>query len=203
MTKNHEGREVLIIRHGQTAMNAKDVIRGWADIPLDETGFEQAEELGEAMKKDGIELDGIVSSDLMRSVQTSLVISRITGIPILGTSKKFRPLNVGDLTGKDGPMVHKIIAEFSQEKPYEQIGGGESFEVFKHRFLGGLIGELNSHRGLKLGVTSHSRGERILHAWVAAGCPEDLEIDMDVFLEKGEGTATAQNLLINCSLVLS
>ena len=200
--KHEPGRRVLIIRHGQTMLNKEDKIRAWADVPLDDTGMEQAIMLGKSMKKEGTELDGICSSDLLRSVQTSLAISRETGIPIYGTYKFLRPLDVGTYTAKDGPMVHKIIAEHAINEPFEPIGNGESFEIFKHRFLTGVIGILNSNPGKVLGLTSHSRGERIMHAWVAAGCPEDLEIDMDEFLARGENTATAQWLNITCSLVL-
>lgn len=195
------GRAVWILRHGQTKLNADDKIRGWLDVPLDEVGLEQAVELGEQMRE--IELDGIYSSDLMRSVQTSLLVSEYSGIPLLGTTKTLRPLNVGTLSGTDGKKAHAVIAEHAQHAPDEAIGGGESFNIFKYRILGGVIGMLNSNRGLNIGFVSHSRGERILHAWCAAGTPADLEIDMDVFLEMGEGTATANELLIDCPLVLS
>lgn len=196
------GREVLVLRHGQTLLNAQDKIRGWSDVPLDEIGIEQAHNLGEALLNEGVELDGLFTSDLQRSIQTSIIISTITGIPILGITKDLRPLDVGDLTGTDGKKAHAIISEFSRNKPDDKIGGGESFNTFRHRFIGGFISRLNSHRGLKLGFCSHSRGERILHGWVAAGCRNDLDIDLNVFLSKGEEPATAQQLFIESNLVL-
>lgn len=199
--KQPEGRSIWILRHGQTALNAENKIRAWIDVPLDDVGIDQAIELGESMK--GVELDGIYSSDLMRSVQTSLLVSEYSGIPLLGTTKSLRPLDVGTFSGTDGEKAHKIIAEHAKHNPDGQIGGGESFNVFKYRVLGGIIGMLNSNRGLKLGFVAHSRTERLLHAWCAADCPSDLSIDMDVFLEMGEGTATANELLINCPQVLT
>lgn len=198
------GRTVWILRHGNTKMNTANVIRGWCDVPLDDKGVEQAQKLGEALKDEEIELDGIYASDLYRTVQTALEVSKITGIPILGTTKKLRPWNVGELTGTDGEKAHKIMSEYARHKPDEELpGGGESFNQFKFRFLGGVIGMLNSNRGKKIGFVSHSRGERIMHAWEEAGCPDDLEIDLDEFLSMGEGTATAQELLIECPLILS
>lgn len=201
-TSGDTERPVWIIRHGQTKANKDNVIRGWWDLPLDDMGVEQACILGEEMKINAVELDGIISSDLMRSVQTSLEISRETGIPILGTSKSLRPWNVGDLTGTDGEKAHKIMSDYALNKPDEELPGGESFNVLRYRFLVGMIGFFNSYRGKRLGFVSHSRGERILHAWVAAGCPADLSIDLDVFLAPGEGTATAQELIVNCPLIL-
>lgn len=198
-----EGRPVLIIRHGNTHLNSGNKIRAWADVPLDDLGIEQAHDLGEAMLGEGVELDGIFSSDLQRSIQTSFIVSKVTGIPILGVTKDLRPLDVGNLTGTDGEKAHKIIAHHAEHDPDAKIGEtGESFNVFRHRFIGGFISRLNSHRGLKLGFTSHSRGERILFGWVAAGCPDDLSIDLPTFLEPGEPPATAQLLFINSNLVL-
>lgn len=201
--EDKEGRKVYILRHGQTKLNAEDKIRAWIDVPLDEVGVEQAHLLGETMRKQGVELDGLFVSDLQRSVETALIVSEETGIPILGTTKALRPLNVGILSGTDGAKAHKIIEEHAYSKPDEPIGGGETFNIFRRRVLTGIIGMLNSNRGLKLGFVSHSRGERILHAWVEAGCPSDLEVDLEEFCRKGEGTATAQELLIQCPLVLS
>lgn len=200
--EDYPGREVYVIRHGQTKLNAENKIRGWSDVPLDDVGQQQAIELGEALLDEHIELDGIFSSDLLRALQTTLAVSRVTGIPLLGSTKNLRPMDVGDLTGTDGKKAHDIIGEHARNAPDVKVGGGESFDVFRTRFLTGIIGILNTHRGLRLGLTSHSRGERILHAWIAAGCPDDLSVDLDEFLRKGEEPATAQQLFINSNLVL-
>jgi len=69
-----EGREVMILRHGSTVYNEKELIRGWADIPLDDQGIEEAYDLGEAMLEENVELDGIYTSDLQRSIQTSVIV---------------------------------------------------------------------------------------------------------------------------------
>lgn len=203
LQEDQPGREIVIIRHGQTLFNAQDKIRGWAEVPLDEVGIEQAHDLGEAMLHENVELDGIYSSDLQRSIETSVIVSKITGIPLLGITKDLRPWDVGELTGMDGKKAHKIMAEYARKKPDERLPGGESFNTFKHRFLGGLIARLNSNRGLNLGFTSHSRGERMAHSWIAAGCPDTLEVDLDEFLAEGEEPATAQTLFIDSPLVFT
>lgn len=196
------GRTIAVIRHGQTKLNAENKIRGWLDVPLDKTGWNQAYELGETMHKENIELDGIITSDLLRAEQTALAVSQETGIPILGTSKCFRPFNVGDFSGEDGEKVHKMIAQKAQDAPDEEFPNGESFNQFKFRFLTGLIGHMNSNRGLQLGFVSHSRGERLLNAWIMEGCSSSLEIDMETFLDRGDETATIQLLTLDCELIL-
>lgn len=197
------GREIFIMRHGNTALNSKNEIRGWSNPPLDELGIEEAHNLGEAMLNDEIEADGIVSSDLMRSVQTCVIVSKITGIPLVGISKDFRPLDVGELTGTDADKAHKVIAEFAKNHPDDKIGTtGESFNVFKTRFLGGVVSLLNSNRGKRLIICSHSRGERILHAFIAEGCPDTFDVSLETFLAPGEDPATITQLFINSNLVL-
>lgn len=202
-SEDYPGREVFVIRHSVTAMNVKNVIRAWSDPPLNEEGIERAIELAEECRDTGIELDALISSDLLRATQTALEISKIAGYPILFETKALRPIDVGELTGTDGAKAQTIILEYATNRPDDKIGGGESFNVFKHRFLVGLIGILNSNRGQKLGIVTHSRGTRLIDAWVAAGCGSDLEIDLEVFNEKGQEPATATFVMINCPLVLS
>jgi len=202
-TSNPGTRTLAIIRHGRTKMNAEDVIRGWYDIPLDKVGIQQAQDLGEEMRKEGIELDGLISSDLQRTVQTAFEVSKETGIPLIGVDKFARPWNVGDYTGKPGKEAHKVMSRYAREMPDEKLPNGESFNEFKYRFISGTIAALNKSRGLKIGVVSHSRGERILNSWVAAGCSENMDVDLDVFLSIGEEPGTCQLLEVTCSLVLS
>ncbi len=198
-----KGRVVAIIRHGQTKLNAEDKIRAWLDVPLDEKGVSQAHELGVQMRDDAIELDGLVCSDLLRTRQTALIVSQETGIPVIGITRDLRPWDVGILSGTDGEKAHKIMMEHAWNAPDAPVGGdGESFNIFRVRMLLGIIAILNAHRGLRLGLVSHSRMERVLHAWVDNGCDLDLEVNLDTFEERGVGTATCELITINSPLVL-
>lgn len=201
--KPSKGRIIGVARHGQTLLNKEDKIRSWLEVPLDDTGFEEARELGQAILDSGEQWDGIISSDLTRSVQTSLEISKVAGIPLLETTKILRPINVQDLAGTDGKKAHAIIMEHAQNMPDEPIGGGESFNTFKYRLLGGLVSLLNSHRGEKIIMCTHSRGERIIFAWAANDFDPDFEIDMEEFGRKGEPTASLQMVTIDTPLILS
>lgn len=195
-------RTVYIIRHGQTMLNAEDRIRSWLDVPLNDVGKLEAAKLGWKMRQDGVDLDGVISSDLLRSLQTSLLVSQMAGYPILATTIVLRPWNVGTFSGKEGPKVHRLMMEAARNDPDTKFPEGESFNVFKYRVLVGIIGLLNSRPGKVLGLVSHSRGERIMHAWIAKGCPENLDVDLDVFGEKGEETASMQKLKVDCPLVI-
>lgn len=68
-------------RHGQTIWNVENKICGATDIELTEYGHQQAEELGRYILEQGIEIDEILYSPLVRAAETARHISEITGIP--------------------------------------------------------------------------------------------------------------------------
>ena len=68
-------------RHGQTVWNVENKICGATDIALTDLGHQQAAELGERILKEGIKIDEILYSPLMRAADTAKHISEVTGIP--------------------------------------------------------------------------------------------------------------------------
>ena len=55
---------IYLIRHGETEWNEKKLIQGHSDIPLNEKGKLQSEQLGEKLKD--IHFEAVFSSDLIR-----------------------------------------------------------------------------------------------------------------------------------------
>ncbi|MGN0159816.1 MAG: histidine phosphatase family protein [Lachnospiraceae bacterium] len=76
---------IYYTRHGQTIWNVENKICGATDIALTDLGRQQAQELGELLKKrrqeGSIHIDEILYSPLMRARDTALKVSEITGIP--------------------------------------------------------------------------------------------------------------------------
>jgi 2,3-bisphosphoglycerate-dependent phosphoglycerate mutase len=72
--------EILLIRHGETAWNAKRRLQGHLDIPLNEEGERQAAALGRALRDES--LDAVFSSDLQRARQTAQAIADPRGLPV-------------------------------------------------------------------------------------------------------------------------
>ena len=58
-----------LVRHGETDWNARQIVQGTTDIPLNERGLEQAARARELMKN--IPLDVIYSSPLVRAFRTA------------------------------------------------------------------------------------------------------------------------------------
>lgn len=70
--------KLIFVRHGQTDWNRTHRIQGATDIPLNETGLRQAEELKSLLAHTPI--DCAVTSPLLRARQTAEVICRDRGI---------------------------------------------------------------------------------------------------------------------------
>lgn len=70
------------VRHGQTVWNVANKICGATDIELTEQGHEQAIQTGKEIIKQGIHIDEILYSPLIRAKETARHISEETGIPM-------------------------------------------------------------------------------------------------------------------------
>ena len=69
-------------RHGQTVWNVENKICGATDIELTELGHEQAMELGRKIKEEGVKIDEILYSPLVRAKETARHISEVRRIPM-------------------------------------------------------------------------------------------------------------------------
>ena len=58
---------VYFTRHGQTVWNVENKICGATDSPLTDLGYEQAIELGKKILAEGIQIDEILYSPLIRA----------------------------------------------------------------------------------------------------------------------------------------
>lgn len=88
-----------ILRHGETALNAKRVMQGRLDEPLSANGVELAEVTGRAMKD--IKFDRCISSPLRRASQTAGLILRESGnaLPV-EYDDRLSEIDFGALEGK-------------------------------------------------------------------------------------------------------
>ncbi|MBH5317941.1 histidine phosphatase family protein [Paenibacillus sp. GSMTC-2017] len=88
-----------IVRHGQTDWNAKGIIQGQTDIPLNEEGISQATALAERLSEEDSIWDAVISSDLMRARDTAVIIAEKLGIPLLTADTRFRERSFGQVEG--------------------------------------------------------------------------------------------------------
>ena len=86
--KSAKGRDcmkLIFVRHGQTEWNARRLLQGSTDIPLNAEGFAQAEALHTQLAATPI--DFAVCSPLIRARQTAEVICRGRQIPLAEDSR--------------------------------------------------------------------------------------------------------------------
>ena len=65
--------QIILVRHGETEWNVKEVFRGRIDIELNETGLKQAQPLAKYLSD--IKIDAIYSSPLRRALTTAEIIA--------------------------------------------------------------------------------------------------------------------------------
>lgn len=105
---------ILLIRHGQTDWNLAGRWQGHTDIPLNDTGRQQATLLAKRLAKWPIQ--AFVSSDLKRAHETAQIIAAkhqqtVHKDPI------WRERHVGDFQGNTGEESRKLFPEvWKQEK---------------------------------------------------------------------------------------
>ena len=75
------GRQVLLLRHGQTTWNAEGRFQGQSDIDLDPVGQVQAERAAAELVR--LEPAKIVSSDLRRARDTASPLAQLSMVPLL------------------------------------------------------------------------------------------------------------------------
>lgn len=189
-------RTFTLIRHGSTALNSSDSadrIRGWSNLPVNAAGEREAKELADKLKNSGIRL--IVSSDLKRAMTTADALADTTGADVVA-SKKLRPWNVGDYTGELSSKVLKVLGQYAEEAPDKRVPGGESFADFRDRTFDGVREALREARTRQLAIVTHHRVERLLKAWIAAGQKSNRDVDLGVFLQRGEAPGHAERLTL-------
>ncbi|WP_120496891.1 histidine phosphatase family protein [Kiloniella sp. EL199] len=74
-------KEFYYIRHGQTDWNAKGLMQGFTDIPLNETGRKQAYEAAEAIKQ--VKIQTICASPLERALETAQILNKVLNCEIV------------------------------------------------------------------------------------------------------------------------
>ena len=112
---------LLLVRHGQSEWNAAGLMQGQTPhVPLTDLGRSQAEAAAEELA--GLYPGVLISSDLLRAVQTAEPCARATGLPIV-TTPALREQGYGVLEGRPSRELWDVVdwsdARWSAE-------GGES-----------------------------------------------------------------------------
>ena len=132
--------KIYVARHGETSWNARNIICGRTDVPLNERGKEQAMLLAERLA--GVSIDRIIASPMIRARQTAEAVAEKHGLPIMFDERLIEQ-NFGIYEGKDrkdpGYLANKRM--FAYRYP-----GGESMMQLGQRvynFLDDILARYN------------------------------------------------------------
>jgi len=141
---------ILVIRHGNTKFNKEKIFRGHTDIPLDDTGLEQAEKTGRLLRS--IDIGNIYCSPLSRAFQTAQKISAHQKKPAhIIKDEGFIDLSFGEWEGKGFDQAQKEYPEIYNtwvRTPHlTHIPGGETLAQAKGRSWKALNDIMEKHKG--------------------------------------------------------
>lgn len=146
-------------RHGETDWNKQKKLQGHMDIPLNELGVAQAQEL--AQKLTSYKLEVIYSSDLCRASKTAELVAKANNqIDVLLTDQ-LREANMGDAEGMSVDEAIKkygrnIWLNFVSLTDWQQgFPGGETKEQSFQRFDRFIKDLLENCPYQRIGICSH------------------------------------------------
>ncbi|MHA1523839.1 MAG: 2,3-bisphosphoglycerate-dependent phosphoglycerate mutase [Alphaproteobacteria bacterium] len=92
---------LVLVRHGQSEWNAKNLFTGWKDVDLTQQGIAEARSAGEMLKTAEHRFDIAFTSDLVRAQKTLTLILEELGQSDLETIRNIalNERNYGDLVG--------------------------------------------------------------------------------------------------------
>lgn len=127
---------LILLRHGESEWNAKNLFTGWVDVPLSETGRQEAHRGGELLTEAGILPDVLHTSLLRRAIMTanlSLDAADRHWIPVK-RSWRLNERHYGALQGKNKKEIREEYGEEqfmqwrrSYDVPPPQIELGSEF----------------------------------------------------------------------------
>jgi 2,3-bisphosphoglycerate-dependent phosphoglycerate mutase len=163
-------RVLVLVRHGESDWNLKNLFTGWKDVDLTENGIAEARAAGRKLKAQGISFDVGFTSALIRAQRSlDLILEEMgqTKIPVF-RDKALNERDYGDLSGlnKDdarakwgAEQVHIWRRSYDVAPP-----GGESLKDTAARVLPYYIQEILPAvlRGKRVLIAAHGNSLRAL-----------------------------------------
>jgi len=155
--------KIYFIRHGETTGDVENRYGGAYDDHLSEKGLEQAQGLANTLIDKNIE--EIFAGPLIRTQETSGIISKTIGIPVT-TIDDLRERNqygiLSGMTKTEAAEKHPDLVELLKDK-LNTIDGAESFQDFLDRFLNVFKKIVTESHSQTIAIVSHGGPVRVLY----------------------------------------
>ena len=171
---------IYVIRHGQTDYNVKNVYQGQRDIPLNNVGIKQAEEIANKFKD--IKVDMILVSPLIRAKQTAEYISKVTGVPI-NIQECLIERSFGDMEGHPNREDCNIGMLLDYDKNYD-IYNVEPIQTLFKRVYSYMDEIIENFKSKNIVLVTHAGVAQAIECYFN-GLPKDKDIGK-LALKNGE-----------------
>lgn len=149
--------EFYFIRHGQTDWNLRGLMQGATDIPLNNTGREQARAAQHFIEQAGI--TRIISSPLSRAFETAQILNEHANLPI-DTVDGLAERSFGIYEGRERHHAPQIDGRIADGLPHEEI---ESYAAVAVRANHAIETALTTHSNERLLFVAHGGVFSSLH----------------------------------------
>lgn len=144
---------LLLARHGETAWNASRRYQGQMDVPLHETGRNQADAL--ANRLSGESIGAIYASDLQRAWETATAVAAFHDLPVQA-DPRLREIAFGDWEGLTSEQIRERDPEslkaWYDDPLHASPPGGETLDQVARR-AGAALAEMTANNPGKTVLT--------------------------------------------------
>lgn len=115
MSNNAAPYKLILLRHGQSDWNEKNLFTGWVDVPLTELGRKEAQRGGELLVEHDVLPDIVYTSRLKRAIVTANIALEAADRSWIDVKRDWRlnERHYGALQGKDKA---ETLAQFGEEQ---------------------------------------------------------------------------------------
>ncbi|OGP71416.1 MAG: hypothetical protein A2Z73_07355 [Deltaproteobacteria bacterium RBG_13_60_28] len=157
--------QIILVRHGQTPWNKDKIFRGTVDIPLNDTGREEAELAGEWLQKETIQ--AAYSSPLSRARDTAAAICQHHTLQVVDLPG-LADINYGEWQGLPLTEVKKVYADLYRQwetAPHTvRFPRGETLEEVRTRAWAAVEEVVQRHPGQAVLLAAHRAVNKVLIA---------------------------------------
>ena len=192
---------LVLVRHGQSLWNEKNLFTGWKDIDLSETGIHQARETGALLKKKDLHFDCAYTSVLKRAIRTLWLLLEEMDLMWIPVVKSWK-LNERHYGALQGVNKKEVIEKFGEEQVMQwrrsffnappealqekinslsayasiNIPGSESLKVTQARVLSFWKGDIlpQIQQGRSVLISAHGNSLRALIKYLEDISDEDI-----------------------------
>lgn len=169
--------KLLLVRHGESTANRRDVFAGQINPELEEKGISQAKITANYIASN-FNVDKIYSSDLKRAYQTALSLSEILNIKVI-EDKNLREIDGGIWEGaKYSSLMSLYPEEFKKwidDTSESYCPGGETVKQLTKRIMNALTKIAEDNDGKTIAVYTHATPIRVAQTVIETGTLDEMK----------------------------